>query len=430
MKKRYLSLALTLALLCGVFAFPMVAAATDKVTLRFATSSLTPTSVIGELLKEFEAENPNVTILLEEAPGNDLIFKINTDIMANNCPDVFTYWRPEKKWDFDTYVSIGAVADLSELKASPFYEGMFPDYAWNTGSIDGVVYGIPRTNFYTCFIVNKEIFEKLNLELPTDWDKLVKACEELHKAGYVVWATDTGENLDDASRLFNAVIEATLGNPRGLSLMTGQESWKQPDVIEALGYFMEVAKPGYAPEDSSVLTSTSVIEKYLNTDRAGMLIQNAGQVWNNIPFEVMDKFVALNFPLTPTTQVDGPFNELDLTNLVYASAKGYADPAKKEYIVKLINKLTSNESAKRYAENDKAIIPHLNVTPDPASVHPLQTEAAALAYAATSCKWMLSKTSSEVVDEFRLAINGVYYGEFESPEALAERLDEALYGKQ
>ncbi len=430
MSKRFLTLALTLALLIGMFAMPIGASATEKVTLRFATGALTPTSVIGSLIKEFEAENPNVTIQLEESPGNDLIFKINTDIMANNCPDVFTYWRPEKKWDFDTYISVGAVADLSELKSDPFYEGMFPDYAWATGTVDGKVYGIPRANFYTCFIVNKELFDELGLELPTDWDKLVTACQKLHEAGYVVWATDTGENLDDASRLFNAVIEATLGNARGISLMTGQESWQQPDALEALGYFMDVAKAGYAPEDSSVLTSTSVIEKYLNTGRAGMLIQNASQVWNNMPFEVMDKFAALDFPLTPTTQVDGPFNELDLTNLVYASAKGFADPVKKEYIVKFIQKLTSRDAAKRYAEEDRAIIPHLGVSPDESMVHPLQQQAAELAYAAESCKWMLSKTAADVVDEFRLAINGVYYGEFDTPEALATALDDALYGKQ
>lgn len=402
----------------------------EPVTIRFATQTIQEGAVMEQILNEYKDDYPNVTLELEEAPGNDLITKIHTDIMADNCPDVFTYWRPEKKWNFDLYISKGAIADLTELKESDFYKDMFPDYAWKTASVDGIVRGIPRLNFYTCFIVNKTIFDELNLELPTDWDKLVTACETLSAKGYIPWATDTGEGLDDASRLFNAVIEATLGNERGLKLMQGLESWKQPDVIEALGYFMQVAKPGYLPEDSSVLDSTTVITKYLNTGKAAMLINNASQVWANLTPDVMDQMVALNFPLTPTTKVDKPCNELDLTNLVYASAKGFNDPAKKEYIVELIHRLTSREAAKRYAEEERAIIPHLGVDIDPSKVHPLQIQAAELAYAAIPCKWMLSYTSSDVVDDFRLTINGVWYGEFDTPEQLAAKLDENLYGKQ
>jgi hypothetical protein len=53
-----------------------------------------------------------------------------------------------------------------------------------------------------------------------------------------------------------------------------------------------------------------------------------------------------------------------------------------------------------------------------------------LAYTAESYKWMLSATASNVVDDFRLTINGVYFGEFATPQQLARRLDENLYGKQ
>lgn len=77
-----------------------------QVKIRFATQALKEGGVMEQILNEYKDVYPNVTIELEEAPGNDLITKINTDIMANNCPDVFTYWRPEKKWDFDRYISV------------------------------------------------------------------------------------------------------------------------------------------------------------------------------------------------------------------------------------------------------------------------------------------------------------------------------------
>ena len=109
---------------------------------------------------------------------------------------------------------------------------------------------------------------------------------------------------------------------------------------------------------------------------------------------------------------------------MYASAKSYADPAKKDAIVELIHALTSRDAAKIYAEVDRAIIPHLGVTLDESKVHPLQQQAADLAYSAESCKWMLSMTSSDVVDDFRLTINAVWFGEITTPEDLAQRLDD------
>jgi raffinose/stachyose/melibiose transport system substrate-binding protein len=429
MKKGLMIILMTL--LTGFMVYALGGNDSGKVTIRFATQTIREGSVLDKVLAEYKKEHPNVNLEVEESPGNDLIIKINTDIQASNCPDVFTYWRPERKWDFDKYVTLGAIADLGELKDSDYYKGMFPDYAWKTGSMpNGMIVGIPRQNYYTCFLVNKTVFAKEGIELPTDWNKLVRACEQLAAKGYIVWATDTADGLDDASRLFNAAVEASLGNERGISLMTGKESWQQPDVIEALNYFLQVAKKGYAPPDSSVLDATSVITKYLNTGRAGMIIQNAGQVWNNIPFDVMNNFVALNFPLTPTTKIKGAFNELDLTNLVYASAKGFNDPAKKQAIIDLIHKITSPETAIRSAEEDQVIVPHLGIKIDPAKVHSLQTQAMNLAYAADSYKWMLSSTTSNVVDNFRLTINAVYFGEITSAQQLARRLDDNLYGKQ
>jgi raffinose/stachyose/melibiose transport system substrate-binding protein len=419
------------ALLTGLGVYAGGSRDSGKITIRFATQTLREGYALDILLNEYKAEHPNVNLQLEEAPSNDLITKINADIQANNCPDVFTYWRPEKRWDFDKFIAMDAIADLGELKNSEFYRGMFPDYAWNTGTVDGMVVGIPRNSFYTAFLINKEIFAKEGIEPPTDWNKLIRACEQLKAKGYIVWATNTKEGRDDASRLFNAVIEAHLGNEKGLSLMQGLESWQQPDVIEALNYFMQACKAGYAPEDSSVIDDIIMLTKYFNTGRAGMVIQNASQIWNNIPFAIRDQFDAYQFPLTPTSKISRPFNELDLTNLVYASKKGFNDPAKKQAVIDLIHKITDRRAAKLYVEGlDSAIVPHLGVSYDESKSRPVQNKAQNLANAADSYKWLLSRTTSNVVDDFRLTINGVFYGEFSSPQQLARRLDENLYGRQ
>jgi ABC-type glycerol-3-phosphate transport system substrate-binding protein len=402
-----------------------------KVSVRFATQSIREGEQLEIVLQQFQKDYPDIALEIEEYPGNDLIQAITTAIQGNNCPDVFTYWRPETRWDFDKFTSVGAIADLTELKNDAYYQGMFPDYAWRTATLDGKVVGIPRQNFYTAFLINKEIFQKEGIEPPVDWAKLVTATQQLSQKGYIVWATDTAEKLDDASRIFNAVIEAHLGNERGLSLMSGKERWTTPDVVEALNYFLQVVKKGYAPDDSSALDANTVISKYLITGRAGMIIQNAGQIWTNIPFADRAKFEAYPIPLTPTSKnPDKVFNELDLTNLLYVSSKAWADPVKKPLITELLKRLTSRETARLSAENDGHIVPNLGITPDASKVSPVQTKAADIAYNAKGYKWMLSRTASNVVDDFRLTINAVYFGEITSAQDLAQKLDRALYGMQ
>jgi raffinose/stachyose/melibiose transport system substrate-binding protein len=430
MMKKFLLMALVaLIAVGGVFAGG--ASQGGKTTIRFATQSIRDGEQLEVVLQQFQKDYPNVTLEIEEYPGNDLIQAITTAIQGNNCPDVFTYWRPEVKWDFDKFTSVGAIADLTELKNDAYYQGMFPDYAWRTATLNGKVVGIPRQNFYTAFLINKEIFQKEGIEPPTDWAKTVAAAEKLAQKGYIVWATDTAEKLDDASRVFNAAIEAHLGNDRGISLMTGKERWTQPDVVEALNYFLQIVKKGYAPEDSSALDGNTVISKYLVTGRAGMIIQNASQVWPNIPYADRTKFEAYPIPLTPTSKnPDKVFNELDLTNLLYVSSKAWADPAKKPLVTELIKRLTSRETAKLSAENDGLIVPNFGVTPDASKVAAVQTKAADIAYNAKGYKWMLSQTASNVVDDFRLTINAVFFGEITDAQTLAQRLDQNLYGKQ
>lgn len=403
----------------------------DKdITIRFATQSMDrEKSGIYAVLKQFEEDYPNVTLELEESPGNDLITKINADVMGDNTPDMFTFWRPEAKWNVDKYIEKGAIADLTDwVNEDDFFKDLFPEYAWKTATVNDRIYCIPKANFYVEFLVNKTIFEENNLELPTDWDKLVTACKTLSENGIIPWTVDTKEGLDDSSRLFNAIMNRAVGNEKGMKLLQGEESFQQEDVIRALGYFMEVST-GYAPEDAAVLDYSQAITKYLNTGKTAMILGNALQIDVNLTEDIMENLVALDFPLTPVSVIDKPSTEQDLTQLVYIGAKGYDDPDKKPYLQELMKRLTSKETAKKYVEDERGLAPHLNLDIDESKITPLQKEASALAENCIGDKWLLSFAKAGPVDEFRRTVNASWNGKYESAEDFAAALDEALYGQ-
>lgn len=348
--------------------------------------------------------------------------------MGDNTPDLFTFWRPEAKWSVDKYIKKGAIADLTSLvKTDPFFNNLFPDYAWRTATVDGKIYCIPNRNFYVEFLVNKTLFNKYNIALPTDWTSLVNACVQLQKNGIIPWAVDTKGGLDDSSRLFNAIINRAVGNAKGLELLQGKQSFQQPDVVRALGYFEQVVV-GYAPEDAAILDFNQAITKYYNTGKAGMILGNASQIDINLTTDIMKDSVALDFPLTPVSVIEKPSTEQDLTNLVYLSSKAYNDKNKQQYVVELLKRMVSKEAAKQLVERERAMVPHLGIEIDPATVSDLQRSAAKLAANSPGDKWLLSYAKPGPVSDFRIAINEFWTGKY-SPEEFAKVLDGALYRK-
>lgn len=402
----------------------------EDVTIRFAVQTLDrEKSTVYAALEQFQEDFPNVTIELEESPGNDQIQKINTDVMGNNTPDIFFFWRPEARWNVDKYIEKGAIADITEwVNSDEFFDGLFPEYCWRTATVDDKIWAVPLESFYVEFLVNKEVFDEYGIELPTDWDKLVSACQQLSENGIIPWAVDTKAGLDDSSRVFNAIMNRAVGNAKGLELLKGNESFQQEDVIRALGYFLDVVK-NYAPEDAAVLDYNQAIEKYLNTGKAGMILGNATQIDMNLTEEIMEDLIAMEFPLTPEAVIDKPSTEQDLTQLVYFGVDGWNDENKQPYLKELAKRFTSREFAKIFREDERHLIPQLGVDIDPSKVSDMQRQAAEVAENCDGDKWLLSYAKSGPVDEFRTVINDAWGGKYDSAEELAKALDNALFGK-
>jgi raffinose/stachyose/melibiose transport system substrate-binding protein len=380
------------------------------------------------LLASYMEKNPNVTIQIEEYQGNDLITAINTAMMAKNVPDVFTFWRPESGWNVPSYAKSGALADLTELSTNPAIKDIFPEFAWRTAKqIDGVVYCIPRTSYFDEFVVNKNLFEKNGIALPTTWDNLTKAIAALKSKNIIPWVNTTGPLLDDSSRMFFNILNRVVGNEKALKLMGGKESWLAADVQPALEYTVALCANN-GPPDQSVLSTSQAIAKYLNTGTAAMFLNNNGQINTAIAPEAMPNMVALPFPATPVIVEKGSSTEADVTNLVYASAVSYKDAVKRPYIDELIIKLVDKAAAKAYVEVAGQTVPHVGLNINTALVPKFILDANAIAEKQIGNKWLLSFIAADNRNTFREVINNVWYGKLDARQ-MAEALQKGLYGK-
>lgn len=134
---------------------------------------------LPELLKQFEADNPDVKITVTPVPWDSAHDKFTSAIAAGTAPDVAqvgsTYMAE--------FVSLDALDKTpSDIDLSVFFEG-----AQKSVDVNGSTYGVPwyvetRVVFY-----RKDLAEAAGItEAPTDWDGL-KALAKAYKDNGAKW---------------------------------------------------------------------------------------------------------------------------------------------------------------------------------------------------------------------------------------------------
>lgn len=136
------------------------------------------------LVEQFNARGGPVTIdLIQGDPGGSAVHaqaKLIALVASGTPPDLFwthAYITPN-------LIKLGLLEDISpymrrdrDFNPANYFEAPFKDYEAN-----GKQYGIPREATTTILIVNKDLFQKLGVPLPTEnwtWDDYLRAAQAL-----------------------------------------------------------------------------------------------------------------------------------------------------------------------------------------------------------------------------------------------------------
>jgi raffinose/stachyose/melibiose transport system substrate-binding protein len=323
------------------------------VTITFATNQITAANtgvspVFQDVIKQFQKDNPNVKIQLQESQATALQQVVQLAFANRKVPDVFNFWRPQPAFNMDKYIASGELGDLTSL--SKQIKSQFSDDAWQTATVNGKVWAIPLTNFAVPLVVNKKVFAQAGLPLPTTWELLVSDVKALKAKGIIPWAVSTEPSPQSDDRLLDYVLDRELGNQKALELYQGKAgSFSAPAVKKALADYLEVSS-GYGPSDSAALDDNGVIAKYVNTGKAAMILTNSGYL-PSIDANTAKNMVVLPFPTIPGGAQTAPHMEKDLTTLMYASAASLKDPTKGPIVKKLLKALTGPKAESQIANN-------------------------------------------------------------------------------
>ena len=228
-----------------------------ELTLFYWDKNQTPT--VEANIQAFTKEYPNITITPSVAAYKDYWTKLRTQAEGDQLPDVFWMNGP----NIQLYASNGMLAEIDDLKDVAWDK--YPKALVDLYTVAGKKYGVPKDyDTIACFI-NKEIFTKAGVQVPTgDW-----TWEEHHAAAKAIADAQAGfgvvVGLDDGqSSYYNTIHQAG-----GYVIKDHKSGFDDPKSIEGVQYWVDLVKDGSMP-DMQVLADTPAKQQFLN-GQAGIM---------------------------------------------------------------------------------------------------------------------------------------------------------------
>jgi multiple sugar transport system substrate-binding protein len=288
MKNPRRSKVITLSLTAAVAAVLLAASASsagrsDSVTLRYALWDNTQQPGYQKCADAFHAQNPNITISIEQKDWNDYWTNLTTEFAAGTAPDVFT--------DHLSYVSQFASQHLIvPLDTLPGESSMPTNiYAGKSAQLwvlpDGHRYAFPKDTDTGAVVANPKLLKRGGVTLqqlwnatwnPTNGGTFQKLISRL------TWDTH-GRRGDQPGFDPKHVKIYGFAFDSGTSLVTGQDTWgpwaesmgvkilnknpwgnhynyDNPKLAQVVGWFQKMVKMGYSPAPSATLSHFQRLE--------------------------------------------------------------------------------------------------------------------------------------------------------------------------
>jgi multiple sugar transport system substrate-binding protein len=255
--------------------------ATDKVEIRYGMWDRNQLPATEEIIKNFEAQNPDIDVEIELTPYKQYFVKLNAAASGGVTPDVFWMNMP----NFSTYAKHGLLAPIDTyLEGSKTNINDFVQSSVQAYNANGNQYGIPRDIDSIAVWYNKELFDKAGVAYPTnDW-----SWEDMkEKAAKIKTATDDSiypimMNLTDGQETyFNLILQSGTEIVADNKKSTNVAS---QDAITTYKKVQELMNKGLLPNAQQI--SELSMSELFQSGRAAIAYSGS---WNSLPFSTNQK---------------------------------------------------------------------------------------------------------------------------------------------
>jgi len=270
-----------------------------KVTITFMHlwtpgSSKQQNMVVNKIIKEFEEQNPNITVKQETLENEQYKNKLKVLAASNELPDVGMTWAAGF---LEPYAKGNLFAPLDDVLDSGLKE-KFVSGTTEAYVVDGHTYALPIELNIVPVFYNKDIFSRYNLQPPKTLDDLKNIITVLNKNG-VTPITLGGKDAWPASFWYMYLAER-MGGPNLLDQSVANKTFSDPSLINAAKVVQELVDMKAFIKGFNGLSNDEAKSEFMN-EKAAMFAMGTWEVPNyttnpDVPQEFKDKIGFFKFP--------------------------------------------------------------------------------------------------------------------------------------
>ncbi len=225
---------------------------------------------IDQIARDFEAQNPDIKVVMEYV-GYDFIHdKIVTGMAAK--PPAYDASMIDVIWP-DEFIKSNYLLEVTNRITPEMKSGIFPA-SWNGVTRNGKVYGMPWLMDVKYFMYNKDMLQKAGFtDPPKTWGELVAQAKTIKQQGIaefpIIWSWNQKEGVvcDFTVLLFGnggAFVDASgkpaFNNDKGVQVLT----WMKQTIDDGLTNPSSVTSDEPAVRDNFVAGSSAFAVNWLN----------------------------------------------------------------------------------------------------------------------------------------------------------------------
>ena len=263
----------------------------EKEDTETITVYLWSTSLYEKYAPYIQEQLPDINVEFVVGNNNLDFYKFLNE--NDGLPDIITCCR------FSLHDASPLKDSLMDLSTTNAAGAVYDSYLSNFMNEDGSVNWIPVCADAHGFVVNKDLFEKYNIPLPTDYESFVAACQAFDKVGirgftadyyydYTCMETLQGLSASELSSVDGRKWRTTYSDPDNTK-REGLDSTIWPEVFERMEQFIK--DTGLSPDDLDMnydeiveMYQSGKLAMYFGSSSGVKMFQNQGINTTFLPF--------------------------------------------------------------------------------------------------------------------------------------------------
>ncbi|WP_027409724.1 extracellular solute-binding protein [Anoxybacteroides tepidamans] len=272
-----------------------------KVTITFmhlwtAGSSKQHNMIVNDIIKEFEKQNPNVTVKQEVLENEQYKNKLKVLAASNELPDVGMTWAAGF---LEPYVKGDLFAPLDDILDNGLKD-QFVSGTTEAYEVNNKTYALPLELNITPVYYNKEIFAKYDLEVPKTYEDFKNVVQTLVKNGVAPIALGNKDRWT-GSMWYMYLADRIGGADTLKNAINGSGTFEDPGLIRAAEEIQDLVKMKAFIKGFNGLSNDEAKAEFTN-EKAAMYLMGTWDLPQfttneDIPKEFREKVGFFKFPV-------------------------------------------------------------------------------------------------------------------------------------